>query len=229
MEFAGSTLETAFLLADERVIVDSLRWSPPGSQRGPIRDSKGFPPSARPAFPSSAWSFPATGRRSVLANGQNRSNKLVTFILADPNILGSDKDAQTIEGLIISGTKALKDHRPGALVYTPPPSVKYLDDDRFTRDELHKLLKDSHRLIDQQTTVLFYYKGHGGHAPGAHDQGRDHTLYLQGVDAPDFEVTRSELLNRVGRAESSSHRVGDRHVLAHLLCSSQGACVPSTG
>ena len=89
------------------------------------------------------------------------SEKIVSFILYDVNIEGSKRDADRVRDLVISGIRAV--NKRGILRHAPMP-FQTLIDENLTREKLRSMLTELDDHVDQQTTVFFYYKGHGGYS-----------------------------------------------------------------
>jgi hypothetical protein len=125
-----------------------------------------------------------------------KSDKIVTMILADTQIRGTMEDANRFESMMTTGPKEYNNANPGAqLAYYPLPFKKFIDK-MYTRNDLRESI--GNLVIDGNTTVVFYYKGHGGVVHGATTGSFDHKLYLLGVDIPQYVVSRSELLEWLG-------------------------------
>ena len=101
------------------------------------------------------------------------------------------RDADRVRDLVISGIRAV--NKRGILRHAPMP-FQTLIDENLTREKLRSMLTELDDHVDQQTTVFFYYKGHGGYSTQPPGSAKDHTLFLQGVDRPELKVTREELL-----------------------------------
>lgn len=105
---------------------------------------------------------------------QARSTKIVSFVVYTRTIFGSEIDHRNISSLITASAEKYKESHD---LYCPSPVPIPLD--RSTSCEaILKKINDKRDIIDAHTTLVFYYKGHGG----VDAQTGDHLLFLDSFD-----------------------------------------------